>query len=79
MHSLSIVIEYTMVDRTLIVEGRLIENVSWDEDKNCFKLTEWDIPTFLGHQEKDYEVDGLFSKITKSWFTALFMDDSSPK
>jgi len=64
--------EYTMVEQTLIVEGRVIEGVSWDHDKRCFRLTEWDIPTFLGHQEKEYEVDGLFSKITKPWFTAMF-------
>lgn len=64
--------EYTMVEQTLIVEGRVIEGVNWDHDKRCFHLTEWDIPTFLGHQEKDYEVDGLFSKITKPWFTAMF-------
>ena len=61
-----------MVEQTLIVEGRVIEGVNWDHDKRCFHLTEWDIPTFLGHQEKDYEVDGLFSKITKPWFTAMF-------
>ena len=65
-------IEYTMVDQTVIVEGRLIEHVQWDDDKHCFRLTEWDIPTFLGHQEKEYEVDNLFSKITKPWFTAMF-------
>merc|ERR1711892_1382188 len=64
--------EYTMVEQTLIVEGRVIEGVNWDHDKRCFHLTEWDIPTFLGHQEKDYEVDGLFSKIPKPWFTAMF-------
>merc|ERR1711892_525157 len=64
--------DYTMVEQTLIVEGRVIEGVNWDHDKRCFHLTEWDIPTFLGHQEKDYEVDGLFSKITKPWFTAMF-------
>merc|ERR1711935_126559 len=64
--------EYTMVKQTLIVEGRVIEGVNWDHDKRCFHLTEWDIPTFLGHQEKDYEVDGLFSKITKPWFTVMF-------
>merc|ERR1711935_422127 len=64
--------EYTMVEQTLTVEGRVIEGVNWDHDKRCFHLTEWDIPTFLGHQEKDYEVDGLFSKITKPWFTAMF-------
>lgn len=64
--------EYTMVDQTVIVEGRLIEHVQWDDDKHCFRLTEWDIPTFLGHQEKEYEVDNLFSKITKPWFTAMF-------
>merc|ERR1711892_385031 len=64
--------EYTMVEQTLIVEGRVIEGVNWDHDKRCFHLTEWDIPTFLGHQEKDYEVDGIFSKITKPWFTAMF-------
>jgi len=64
--------EYTMVEQTLIVEGRVIEGVNWDHDKRCFRLTEWDIPTFLGHQEKEYEVDGLFSKITKPWFTAMF-------
>lgn len=65
--------EYTMVGNTLLVEGRTIENVNWDEQKGCFRLSEWQIPTFLGHQEKDYEVDNLFSSISKSWFTVDFL------
>ena len=58
----------------LIVEGnREITNLEYDVIKNCYRISNWDLPKFLNHQETDYATDGLFSKIEKSWFNVEFI------
>ena len=60
--------------QTLVKGGeRVIEDLSFDEDKKCYKISAWDLPTFLNHQETEYAVAGLFSKIEKSWFNVDFL------
>ena len=56
---------------------RSIEGVEYDENDNCYRISPFDLPTFLGHQESEYAVEDLFSGIQTSWFneiTLKFMD-----
>jgi len=71
--------DYALIGSTLMLEDppRSIEGVEYDEKDNCYRISPYDLPTFLGHQESEYGVEDLFSGIQTSWFneiTLKFMD-----
>ena len=47
---------------------RSIEGIEYDEHDSCYRISPFDLPTFLGHQESEYGVEDLFSGIKTSWF-----------
>lgn len=71
--------DYALIGSTLMLEDppRSIEGIEYDEKDNCYRISQYDLPTFLGHQESEYAVEDLFSGIKTSWFnevTLKFMD-----
>ena len=67
----------------LITDGKkIISDLVWDSNKNCYEISEWDLPTFLGHQVTDYKTSGLFTKLSNSWFNNMninLLDLFAPK
>ena len=67
----------------LITDGKkIISDLVWDSNKNCYEISEWDLPSFLGHQVTEYKTGGLFTKLSNSWFNNMninLLDLFSPK
>ena len=67
----------------LITDGKkIISDLVWDNNKNCYEISEWDLPLFLGHQVFDYKTSGLFTTLSNSWFNNMninLLDLFAPK
>ena len=67
----------------LITDGKkIISDLVWDSNKNCYEISEWDLPLFLGHQVSDYKTSGLFTTLSNSWFNNMninLLDLFAPK
>ena len=61
-------LDYTTENGKVTVEGRVIENSEWDDDKYCWRIAPTDVAQFLGHKEAEYAVSDLFSKIKNPWY-----------
>jgi len=68
-------------DGSIEVEGRWIMKTTLDAKHSCFRLAEWDIHTFLGHNPADYAVENMFATLDHPWasITAQLEEDSTPK
>lgn len=68
-------------DGSIEVEGRWIMQTTLDAKHSCFRLAEWDIHNFLGHNPADYAVENMFATLDHPWasITAQLEEDSTPK
>lgn len=68
-------------DGSIEVEGRWIMKTTLDAKHSCFRLAEWDIHNFLGHNPADYAVENMFATLDHPWasITAQLEEDSTPK